>query len=56
MKHSIKITIQYQNYEWIKEVQSFEHGLVLARNLYEKFGLIGRAYITSSCGKQCSII
>jgi len=52
MQHSIKITIQHKKYEWVKEATSFEHGITIAQNLQEKFGLIGRTYIASSCGKQ----
>jgi hypothetical protein len=52
MQHNIKITIQHKNYEWVKEAHSFEHGITIAQNLQERLGLIGRTYITSSCGKQ----
>ena len=52
MLHSIKITIQHKNFEWVKCAHSFEHGIIIAQNLQEKFGLIGRTYIFSSCGKK----
>jgi hypothetical protein len=48
----LKITIQHKNIEWVKEAHSFEHAIVIAQNLQNSFGLIGRTYITSSCGKQ----
>jgi hypothetical protein len=49
---TIKITIQHKDYEWVLDAHSFEHGITLAENLQEKFGLIGRTYIISSFGKQ----
>jgi len=52
MKTTIKIIIQHKNFEWVKEAHSFEHGIIIAENLQKKFGLIGKTYITSSCGKQ----
>jgi hypothetical protein len=55
MKEQIIITIQHKNFEWVKPVYSFQQGIILAQNLHEKFGLIGRTYIISSCGKQAWI-
>lgn len=52
MQHSINITIQHGKFEWVKTAHSFEHGITIAQNLQEKFGLIGKTYIISSCGKQ----
>ncbi len=48
----IQITITHKQYKWIENAMSFEHGITLATNLHERLGLIGRTYITSSCGKQ----
>jgi len=48
----LTITIDHYNYQWILKAYSFEHGVTLAENLHNKLGLIGRTYITSSCGKQ----
>jgi hypothetical protein len=52
MKQNIKITIRHKSYEWVKNAHSFEHGITIAENLHKKFGLIGKTYIMSSCGKQ----
>lgn len=52
MQKNIKITVKHKNFEWVLDAHSFEHGLALAENLQKKFGLIGRTYIISSCGKQ----
>jgi hypothetical protein len=48
----VKITIKHKNFEWVKEALSFEHGVKLAEDLQEKLGLIGRTYVSSSCGKE----
>jgi len=48
----LKVTIQHKQFSWQYDVPSFEYGIILANNLQEKFGLIGRTYILSSCGKQ----
>ena len=52
MNFMLKITIQHKNFEWVKNAHSFEEGLIIAENIQLKFGLIGRTYIISSCGKQ----
>lgn len=52
MYKPIKITIKHKNFEWVKDAHSFEHGITIATNIQEQFGLIGRTYITSSCGKE----
>ena len=52
MNYTFKITIRHKSFEWVKEAHSFEHGVVIAENLQAKFGLIGRTYIFSSCGRQ----
>lgn len=52
MNTTIKITIQHKDYIWIKDAMSFEHGVTIAENLQKTLGLIGRTYISSSCGKQ----
>jgi hypothetical protein len=48
----VQILIEHQNYTWQIEALSFEHGINLAKSLHERLGLIGRTYISSSCGKQ----
>lgn len=52
MQQNIKITIKHKEFEWVKDCHSFEHGINIAQDLQEKLGLIGRTYISSSCGKQ----
>ena len=48
----VKVTMSWQKAEWDYEAHSFEAGLVKCNATYEKLGLIGRAYIISSCGKM----
>jgi hypothetical protein len=52
MKFMLKIIIQHKKFEWVKDAYSFEQAILIAENIQRKFGLIGRTYITSSCGKQ----
>ena len=47
-----KVTVKHKNYEWEIEAHSFFYGVKLAENMHEKMGLIGRTYITGSCGSQ----
>jgi hypothetical protein len=48
----VRINIKHKNFVWVKEALSFEHGVKLAEDLQEKLGLIGRTYVSSSCGKE----
>lgn len=48
----IKITIKNGSFEWIKDATSFENGINIAQDLHNRLGLIGRTYISSSCGAQ----
>jgi hypothetical protein len=56
MQRSIKIIVKNKLYEWVINAHSFEHGILLAENLHNRLGLIGRTYIYSECGKSTWIM
>lgn len=47
----MKVTINHKNYEWVINAHSFQDGVLKAIELHNRFGLIGRTYISAD-GKQ----
>lgn len=47
----VTIIMEYQIYKFEFEAMSFEHAMTIAKEKHDRMGLIGRAYVYSSCGK-----